>query len=85
MQHAAGHDREGVGGEAGEGGEDEGNEGEGAFGCILRISTGSADCVVQKRGIEQVKESDEDEASRSSTPNTTSITSGKRQPKTRKT
>ena len=44
-----------------------------------------ADCMVQKRGIEQVKEEDKAEASRSSTPSTTTATSGKRQPKKRKT
>ena len=41
--------------------------------------------VVQKWGIEQVKETDEDEASRSSTPNTTPATLKKRQPTKRKT
>ena len=44
-----------------------------------------ADCMMQKRGIEQVKEEDKAEASRSSTPSTTTATSGKRQPKKRKT
>ncbi|KAI1784329.1 SNF2 family DNA-dependent ATPase [Ganoderma leucocontextum] len=39
----------------------------------------------KKRGIEQVKEEDKAEASRSSTPSTTPATSGKRQPKKRKT
>ncbi|KAM5535248.1 hypothetical protein V8D89_011054 [Ganoderma adspersum] len=39
----------------------------------------------KKRGIEHVKEEDKVEASRSSTPSTTTATSGKRQPKKRKT